>query len=167
MLISACITDLNFFQYWCLLLISHHIESGLNCLGVFFDRQRRIVVFISNNPAFSLSYDLSLRKKIELAPRFNHRQHFLFLKKKAHLISVLPCSQPISPVAEGTFCKLHNVTLVHQCHAFSSVDEGIVNGGFHDALSSFLRNGLDSIRCRVGEPDLVEPARDLRPKSEF
>src|SRR5262249_967650 len=57
----------------------------------------------------------------------------------------------VAPVAERTFGELHDVALVHQCHRYAILVDGVLQRLAHQALTSLLRDGLDADAGAVWE----------------
>ena len=67
------------------------------------------------------------------------------------LLAKLALGQVVAPVAEGALGVLHNVALVHQGHAAPVVVERPADGGPHQALRAFPRDGFDADAGGIGE----------------
>ena len=105
----------NFFFNIVLLRRRHHVEAGVNCLGVVFDGNIRLRRLVAEDPRLALGHDI---------------------------IAKFALRQRVTPLRKGTFGVLHDVALVDEVNVLALVRQRPLNRRAHQALSTFDRYRL-------------------------
>src|SRR5262249_49897477 len=98
-------------------LFGSELETRFNLLGVLFDGDLRILVFIVENPAFAFGNNA---------------------------ISELGLRDLVSPLAESTFGEFLNVAFVHERHRRAIAPKGKLDRTPHQSLRPGDRDRLDA-----------------------
>jgi hypothetical protein len=106
---------------------AHHVEAGVDHLGVIFHAQFGIGFLVAQDPGLALGDDLAAE---------------------------LALGEGVAPILEGAFGELHDVALVDEVHALALVVQRPLDGGAHEALGAFHGNRLDADARGVGEAHL-------------
>ena len=105
-----------------------HVEARLDLAGVRFDRDRRVLLLVAEDPALALGDDA---------------------------IAEFARGELVAPIAESALGELHDVALVDDVHALALFGERVLDGGAGEALGAFAGDRLDADAARLGEADLL------------
>src|SRR5215469_17133621 len=98
-------------------VLRRELKTRFNQLGVLFDSEAGILVFVVDDPALALG---------------------------DHLIPKFLRGQLVSPLAEGTLSELLDIALMNNRYRFAMVLERIVDRHANQALGPCNRNRLDA-----------------------
>ena len=110
-----------------LLVGRHHVEAGVDHLGVIFHAQVRVLLFVAQDPRLTLADDV---------------------------IAKLALGQRVAPLLEGAFGVLHDVALVHEVHVLALVRQRPFDRRADQSLRAFHGNRLERDTGCIGKANL-------------